>query len=142
MEAGAAAGDLTGKIPPSPVGNPFIDAPPAGAAFGEVLQSPGAPVAAGESVSVTFAAANPNSDLRHDAGFITIVGPDGAVVADDSHVDTRLEFVKDGMSTSATVTWDTSSAAPGVYAVTYAGSSRGGGGRLTPFEGRAEITVA
>ncbi|MDO4610782.1 neutral/alkaline non-lysosomal ceramidase N-terminal domain-containing protein [Corynebacterium sp.] len=142
VDAGSAAGDLTGRIPPSPVGNPFVDAPPAGYAYGDVMQGPDAPVSKGEMVSVTFAAANPNSDLRHDAGFLTVTAPDGTVVADDSHEDTRLEFVKDGLTTTATVTWDTRNAAPGTYTVTYAGSSRELGGRLSPFEGSAPVTVA
>lgn len=141
VDAGSPEGDLTGKIPPSPAGNPLFDVTPIGRSFGDVLSAPDAPVAAGTAAAIAFAGANPNSDLRHESGYLTLTGPDGAVVADDSHEDTVIEWKKEGEQTTATITWDTTGAAPGDYVVTYRASARGITGDLTPFEGTATVTV-
>ena len=66
---------------------------------------------------------------------------DGTRIADDSHEATVIEFAKDGVSTTTTITWDTSGAEPGEYVIRYRASSRGIGGNLTPFEGEASVTV-
>lgn len=92
-------------------------------------------------MAVAFAGANPNSDLRHETGFLSVEKRDGARVADDSHEATVIEFAKDGVSTTTTITWDTSGAEPGEYVIRYRASSRGIGGNLTPFEGEASVTV-
>ena len=141
VDAGAPEGDLTGKIPPSPMGNPLVDVAPLGKNFGDVLSAPEGPVAGGTAVAVAFAGANPNSDLRHETGFLSVEKRDGTRIADDSHEATVIEFAKDGVSTTTTITWDTSGAEPGEYVIRYRASSRGIGGNLTPFEGEASVTV-
>ncbi len=141
VDAGAAEGDLTGKIPPSPVGSPLVDVAPAGKRFGEVLTAPDGPVAAGTAVAVAFAGANPNSDLRHESGFLSVEKQDGTRIADDSHEATVIEFAVEGASTTTTITWDTAGAEPGDYVIRYRGSARGIGGDLSPFEGEAPVTV-
>lgn len=141
VDPGAAEGDLTGQIPPSPMGNPFVDVAPPGKNFGEVLSGPEGPVAPGTAVAIAFAGANPNSDLRHESGFLSVEKRDGTRIADDSHEATVVEFAKDGVSTTTTITWDTSGAEPGEYVIRYRASSRGIGGNLTPFEGEAAVTV-
>ncbi len=141
VDPGAAEGDLTGQIPPSPMGNPFVDVAPPGKNFGDVLSGPEGPVAPGTAVAIAFAGANPNSDLRHESGFLSVEKRDGTRIADDSHEATVIEFAKDGVSTTTTITWDTSGAEPGEYVIRYRASSRGIGGNLTPFEGEAAVTV-
>ncbi len=141
VDPGAAEGDLTGQIPPSPMGNPFVDVAPPGKNFGDVLSGPESPVAPGTAVAIAFAGANPNSDLRHESGFLSVEKRDGTRIADDSHEATVIEFAKDGVSTTTTITWDTSGAEPGEYVIRYRASSRGIGGNLTPFEGEAAVTV-
>lgn len=142
VDAGAPEGDLTGKIPPSPMGNPLVDVAPLGKNFGDVLSAPEGPVAAGTAVAVAFAGANPNSDLRHETGFLSVEKQDGTRVADDSHEATVIEWKKEAAQTTATITWDSSGAAPGEYVIRYRGSARGIGGGLTPFEGSSTVTVA
>ena len=141
VDPGAAEGDLTGQIPPSPMGNPFVDVAPPGKNFGDVLSGPEGPVAPGTAVAIAFAGANPNSDLRHESGFLSVEKRDGTRIADDSHEATVIEFAKDGVSTTTTITWDTSGAESGEYVIRYRASSRGIGGNLTPFEGEASVTV-
>ena len=141
VDPGAAEGDLTGQIPPSPMGNPFVDVAPPGKNFGDVLSGPESPVAPGTAVAIAFAGANPNSDLRHESGFLSVEKRDGTRIADDSHEATVIEFAKDGVSTTTTITWDTSGAESGEYVIRYRASSRGIGGNLTPFEGEASVTV-
>ncbi|WP_295627015.1 neutral/alkaline non-lysosomal ceramidase N-terminal domain-containing protein [uncultured Corynebacterium sp.] len=142
VEVGTAEGDLTGKIPPSPAGNSLYDAAPLGKSFGDVVSAPDGPVAAGTAVAVAFAGANPNGDLRHEEGYLSVEGPDGTVVADDSHEDTVIEWATEGASTTTTVTWETANAEPGEYVIRYRASSRGIGGDRTPFEGRRTVTIA
>lgn len=141
VDPGAAEGDLTGRIPASPMGNPFVDVAPLGRNFGDVLSLPDGPVAAGTAIAVAFVGANPNSDLRHESGFLSVEKADGTRIADDCHEATVIEFAKDGAATTTTVTWDTSGAEPGEYVVRLRGSSRGITGDLTPFEGEARVTV-
>lgn len=141
VDPGAAEGDLTGQIPPSPMGNPFVDVAPPGKNFGDVLSGPEGPVAPGTAVAIAFAGANPNSDLRHESGFLSVEKRDGTRIADDSHEATVIEFAKDGVSTTTTITWDTSGAEPGEYVIRYRASSLGIGGNLTPFEGEAAVSV-
>lgn len=146
VDSGAAEGDLTGKIPPSPAGNPFVDLAPVGKTFGDVLTGPDGPVAVGTHVAIAFVGANPNSDLRHESGFLSVEkrggdNGEGTRIADDSHEATVIEFANEGASTTTTITWDTSDVEPGEYVIRYRGSSRGNGGELTAFEGAADVTV-
>ncbi|MBV7295304.1 neutral/alkaline ceramidase [Corynebacterium sp. TAE3-ERU12] len=134
--------DATALIPPSPAGNPSHDIPQPGHDFGDVITAPDEPVAQGEWVEVTFAAANPNSDLRKERGYVTVEAPDGSIIADDSHEFTRLVFDKDGLITNAVVSWNTAGSAPGDYVIHFDFAARDLTGRVTPFSASATVTVA
>lgn len=140
LDPGAPAGDLTGWIPKSLAGRPGIDRPAWGTKFGDVITAT-RQVAAGDTTSVTFSFANPNSDLRRGVGYHTITDASGAIVADDFHASTIIEFVKTADVVNARISWDTGGVSPGTYTVTVEGVSRAIGGELTPFKGAAEVVV-
>lgn len=140
LDSGAPAGDLTGWIPKSLPGRPGIDRPAWGKQFGDVITAT-QKVKAGDSASVTFSFANPNSDLRRGVGYHAITDASGAIVADDFHSSTIIEFVKNADVVNARISWDTQGFSPGTYTVTVEGKSRAISGELTPFEGTAEVTV-
>lgn len=141
IDVGAAGGDLTGLIPTSLSGQPGIDQPAWGMEFGDVITA-SSTVVVGARATATFCFANPNSDLRHGQGYVTITNAAGEIVADDFHADTIIEFVKNAGTTNARVSWDTKDAAPGMYTIRVDGSSRDVSGGLTPFTGSATVTVA
>ena len=141
IDPGAPAGDLTGWIPTSLSGKPGIDQPAWGTSFGDVITASGT-VAVGKRATATFCFANPNSDLRHGEGYVTITNAAGEIVADDFHADTIIEFVKNAETTNARVSWDTKNAEPGMYTIRVDGSSRDISGTLTPFTGSTTVTVA
>ncbi|MEJ6019553.1 neutral/alkaline non-lysosomal ceramidase N-terminal domain-containing protein [Corynebacterium sp. H113] len=141
VNSGEAAGDLTGIIPPAPTGNPTVDLTPLGQDFGAVVEEPESPVSMGTAAAITFVGANPNSDLRHEKGFLAVRDSAGVVVADDCHENTVIEFAKNGAVTMTTITWIPEGVAPGIYTVEFHGSSRGANGALTPFTGSAEVEV-
>lgn len=140
IDPGAPAGDLTGWIPKSLSGLPGIDRPAWGKRFGDVITAT-EQVKAGDTASVTFSFANPNSDLRRGVGYHTITDASGEIVADDFHSSTIIEFVKNADVVNARISWNTEGVAPGTYTVAVAGVSRDIGGNLTPFDGSAEVTV-
>lgn len=140
IDSGGPAGDLTGWIPKSLSGLPGIDRPAWGKEFGDVITST-EQVKAGDTASVTFSFANPNSDLRRGVGYHTITDAAGEIVADDFHSSTIIEFVKNSDVVNARISWDTDGVAPGTYTVNVEGVSRAIGGRLTPFTGSTEVTV-
>ena len=140
LDSGAPAGDLTGWIPKSLPGRPGIDRPAWGKQFGDVITAT-QKVKAGDTASVTFSFANPNSDLRRGVGYHAITDASGAIVADDFHSSTIIEFVKNADVVNARISWDTQGFSPGTYTVTVEGKSRAISGELTPFEGTAEVTV-
>ncbi|WP_426716012.1 neutral/alkaline non-lysosomal ceramidase N-terminal domain-containing protein [Corynebacterium auriscanis] len=141
VEAGRPAGDLTGLIPKSLKGNPWLDTPPSGKKFGEVLKKPDV-VKAGEILSVEFVGANPNNNLRHGEGYLTIEDPSGKVIANDSSESTLLTFANNFSTTTATIEWNTAEVKPGEYTIRYRGDSRAFLGKVTPFEGVAQVTVS
>lgn len=140
IDAGRPAGDLTSWIPEALPGKPGIDRPAFGKKFGDVITST-PNVKAGEKASATFSFANPNSDLRHGTGYLTITDSGGTIVADDFHANTIIEFMKQAESTNARINWDTRGFAPGTYTVRVDGSSRAISGALTPFSGSTTITL-
>ncbi|WP_295643110.1 neutral/alkaline non-lysosomal ceramidase N-terminal domain-containing protein [uncultured Corynebacterium sp.] len=141
VESGQPAGDLTGLIPKSATGNPWLDTPPAGKKFGAVLSKP-ASVKAGATVSIEFVGANPNNNLRHGEGYLTIEDSSGKVIANDSSETTLLTFANQFSTTTTTVEWNTTGVAPGEYTVRYRGDARAFLGRLTPFEGSAKVKIS
>lgn len=140
IESGGPAGDLTGWIPKSLSGLPGIDRPAWGKGFGDVITAT-EQVKAGDTASVTFSFANPNSDLRRGVGYHTITNAAGDIVADDFHSSTIIEFVKNADVVNARISWDTDAVDPGIYTVKVEGVSRDISGSLTPFTGSAEVTV-
>ena len=140
IESGGPAGDLTGWIPKSLSGLPGIDRPAWGKGFGDVITAT-EQVKAGDTASVTFSFANPNSDLRRGVGYHTITNAAGEIVADDFHSSTIIEFVKNADVVNARISWDTDAFDPGTYTVKVEGVSRAINGSLTPFTGSTEVTV-
>ncbi|HIW95272.1 MAG TPA: neutral/alkaline ceramidase [Candidatus Corynebacterium gallistercoris] len=140
ISPGAPAGDLTGLIPTAPGGNTWVDIPPPARRFGDVLAAPGS-IATGENVAIQFVGANPNNNLRHGEGYITIANQGGEVVADDSSETTLITFSNHFGTTTTTVHWDTSGMPPGDYTVRLRGDSRALFGNTSPFEGRAVVQV-
>ncbi|MGI0541853.1 neutral/alkaline non-lysosomal ceramidase N-terminal domain-containing protein [Corynebacterium aquatimens] len=140
VDPGQPAGDLTGLIPKSLAGRPGIDRADWGKKFGEVIvDTPN--VRVGQKASATFAFANPNSNLRLGDGYVVITNAQGAVVADDFHANTTVEFIKNMDVVNARVTWDTEGFAPGTYTLKLRGTSRDAERILTPFEGSTTVTV-
>lgn len=140
VDPGSAAGDLTGIIPPSPAGGKIIDSAPMGKNFGDVLEST-ASVTVGQKAVAQFVAANPNNDLRLEDGYLLIKNDRGEIVSDDWDQATVIEFAKDGIYTTAKVTWETARVAPGKYDIIVRGSALGAGDSLNPFEGVASVEL-
>lgn len=140
VDPGSAAGDLTGIIPPSPAGGKVIDSAPMGKNFGDVLEST-ASVTVGQKAVAQFVAANPNNDLRLEDGYLLIKNDRGEIVSDDWDQATVIEFAKDGIYTTAKVTWETGGVAPGKYDIIVRGSALGVGDSLNEFEGVASVEL-
>ena len=140
LDSGEPAGDLTGLIPESLIGKPMTDRPAFGQKFGDVITAT-RQVRAGDTASVTFAFANPNSDLRRGVGYHTIKNAAGEIVADDFDSNTIIEFVKTAEVTNARISWNTEGISPGTYTVKVEGKARDISGKLSAIEGSAEVTV-
>lgn len=140
VPVGGPAGDLTGLIPPAPGANPWMDIAPFGKKFGDIVQQPGV-VTSGKNATAKFVGANPNNNLRHGEGYLTITDEDGAVVANDSSESTLITFANSWGSTTVTVSWNTAEMKPGKYALSFRGDSKSIGGQLTPYEAKTTITV-
>lgn len=114
---------------PSLQGAVVADAPPLGKGYGDVLTAPGATYRPGEQVSVTFAGAHPDNDLKHGGSYLTVEQrtPDGwRRIADDSDWSTKLHWERYGIAASkVTITWDVpDDVAPGSYRIRYFGDAR------------------
>src|SRR5699024_1608609 len=94
VDPGAAEGDLTGPIPPSPMGRPSAAVAPPGKNLGDVLSGPEGPAAPGTAVATAFAGANPSAGRRHESAFLSVEKRDGTRIADDSHEAPVIEFAK------------------------------------------------
>lgn len=138
---GGPAGDLTGLIPPAPGANPWMDIAPFGKRFGDVVAEPGV-VTSGKNATAKFVGANPNNNLRHGEGYLTITDEGGKVVANDSSESTLLTFANSWGSTTVTVSWSTADMKPGKYEIVYRGDAKSIGGQLTEFTARTTVTVA
>ena len=137
---GSAAGDLTGKIPPSPSGARVVDVAPVRKNFGDLLDVSES-VSVGEIATASFVSANPNNNLRLEDGYLLIYDSAGKIVSSDYDQATVVEFAKDGAYTTSKVIWDTAGFAPGEYEIRMRGDSLGIDNRLTPFEGSAKVTL-
>ena len=139
-DPGAAAGDLTGMIPPSPSGALVADLAPIGKNFGDLIEST-PEVGVGENAKASFVFANPNNDLRLEDGYLLVKDAAGNIVSDDYDPHSIVEFAKDGAYTTTTVTWNTAGHAPGEYEIVMRGHSRGIDGNNTAFEGVTKVIV-
>ncbi len=140
VEVGEPAGDLTGLIPKVPGSDNWMDAPPAGKKFGEALEAP-TEVKSGSNARVVFVGANPNNDMRHGEGYVTIEDLNGEVVGDDSSENTLITFENSFGQTRTTIDWNTQDVPPGQYTVRLKGDWKAFLGKLTPFEGTAELQI-
>ncbi len=139
ITSGTAERDLTGLIPNSPSGNPFIDVAKPGTKFGHEQKKPESQYTAGQQVLVRFSGANPNSNLRRDDTYLSVERADGdgwVREYDDSDWYTKILFDNSGPFTNTTVTWDIPPRQqPGKYRIVYYGDARSLSGKLTPFVG-------
>ena len=98
-------------------------------------------VKVGQKAEAQFVAANPNNDLRLEDGYLLIKNDRGEIVSDDWDHATVIEFAKDGIYTTAKVTWETEGVAPGNYEIIVRGSALGIGESLNDFEGVALVEL-
>ena len=140
VNAGGPAGDLTGLIPAAPGSNPLVDIAPFGKRFGDVLQAPGR-VTRGENATLKLVGANPNNNLRHGEGYLSITDANGEVIGNDSSESTLITFQNSWGTTTAIVSWNTRDVQPGEYTIESRGDSKALGGELTPFSTRVTVTV-
>ncbi|HIW91134.1 MAG TPA: neutral/alkaline ceramidase [Candidatus Corynebacterium avicola] len=141
VQVGGPAGDLTGVIPDSPAAAHLVDTAPPGKKFGDVLSvEPGKEVSPGQRVTVKFAGANPNNDLRLEEGYLRIER-DGKLIAHDSSWETLLTFQKNLTETTAVVSWNTADVAPGNYRVILRGDWKDVAQKKNSFEGSVDIRV-
>lgn len=141
VETGGPAGDLTGVIPDSPAAIDLVDTAPMGKKFGDVLSvEPGREVSAGQRVTVKFAGANPNNNLRLEEGYLRIE-KDGELVAHDSSWETLLTFHKNLTETTTVVSWNTADVAPGTYTVILRGDWKDISQKKHSFSGSVDIRV-
>jgi neutral ceramidase len=131
--------DLTGRIPNSPTGTPFVDVTRPGEAFGGVVMQPKASYPVGATVSAVFVAANPNNVLRRNDTYLLVECRSAAgwvPVATDAVFETYLRFDKQGPYTHAQVDWAVPPhTASGTYRIRYFGDARSIEGATTPFVG-------
>jgi neutral ceramidase len=118
-----------------------LDAPPAGADFGDVLTEPEAAYAPGRRVTAVFAGAHPSNDLHRGGTYLRVERRSGdgawATVADDGDWSTTLRWAREGVAASrVTITWDIpENAEPGTYRIHYAGDARALSGEIRGFTG-------
>jgi len=132
---------------PTPIpgsGSVPADTPPAGGAFGDVTQAPESSYERGEVVTVAFAGAYPNNDLRHGSTYLKVerrANGRWRRVADDGDWSTKLRWARQGAAGSRiTIEWHVPRKAPaGRYRIRYFGDARAGDGTLTPVTGTSQV---
>lgn len=141
MDPGVPERDLTGQIPASPLGNPFVDTPAPLRHFGDVLDPPLPEYRVGQRVIVRFCGTNPNSDLRRGDTYLAVERWENGRwvrVHDDGDWSTMIVFEGLLTVTNALITWDIpAGTAAGAYRVVYTASGRGIDGRLFPVRGES-----
>ncbi|NYJ01627.1 neutral ceramidase [Nocardioides thalensis] len=120
------------------------DTPPSGGEFGDVTQAPESSYEPGEVVTVAFAGAYPNNDLRHGSTYLKVERlRDGRWrrVADDGDWSTKLHWKRTGSSGSTiTIEWQVPGGTPaGRYRIRYFGDARTSGDALTPISGTSPV---
>ncbi|KIY52549.1 Neutral/alkaline nonlysosomal ceramidase [Fistulina hepatica ATCC 64428] len=118
------------------------DGTPAFKSFGDVLDDVDESYAPGNTLSVTFVAADPRNNLRLEQTFLTVdqaVDGDWVTVRTDSHPSTTFQWER--LSTilgtsSVNISWAIESGTEaGTYRVAYYGDSKSILGDITPFTG-------
>jgi len=120
-----------------------VDEPPPGRQFGAVLSSPRPAYAPGERVTVAFAGAYPNNNLRRGDTYLEVQrARDEAweTIADDGDWSTTFRWAPLGRSASRiTITWDIPAATgAGTYRIKYRGDIKNADGTLSSIEGTSE----
>lgn len=140
--------DRTHEQLPTLQANVVADAPPLFRSFGDVLGAPRSSYTRGQQVSVTFAGAHPNNNLRHGSTYLSVerkVDGQWTRVHDDGDWSTKFRWQRDGLAASKVrITWDIpADADPGRYRIRYFGDARGLLGSISPIAGTSPLfTVA
>lgn len=131
LDPGTSERDLTGLIPPSPLGNPAVDIPMPPHQFGDVIVQPQPHYAPGQRVLTRFVGANPNTDLRRGGTYLTVDRAEQGAwvrVGDDSSWSTTIAFENLAAWTNVLITWDIpADITPGEYRITYEATGQGVG---------------
>ncbi|WP_109505413.1 neutral/alkaline ceramidase [Nocardioides speluncae] len=136
--------DRTHEQLPTLQANVVLDAPPLFKSFGDVLTAPAAEYTRGQQVSVVFAGAHPNNNLRHGGTYLTVerkVDGQWVRVHDDGDWSTKFRWARYGVAASkVTITWDIpQNAAAGLYRIRYFGDARGLLGNISPISGTSPL---
>ncbi|MFI5626168.1 neutral/alkaline non-lysosomal ceramidase N-terminal domain-containing protein [Nocardioides sp. NPDC051685] len=136
--------DRTNEQLPTLQGNPIADAPPLGRSFGDVLSAPKAEYTKGQQVSVVFAGAHPNNNLRRRSTYLAVerkVDGQWVRVHDDGDWSTKFRWAREGLAASkVTITWDIpQDAATGLYRIRYFGDARGLLGGISSISGTTPL---
>ncbi|MFD2396989.1 neutral/alkaline non-lysosomal ceramidase N-terminal domain-containing protein [Prauserella oleivorans] len=117
----------------------FLDAPPLGRSFGDVLTQPRPSYVPGERVEAVFAGAHPGNDLHRGGTYLEVqrwTGNSWRTVADDGDWSTTFRWARHGIAASrVTIDWDVPDDAAGTYRIRYRGDARNALGRVTAFTG-------
>jgi neutral ceramidase len=136
--------DRTHEQLPTLQANVVADAPPLFRSFGDVLGAPRSSYTCGQQVSVTFAGAHPNNNLRHGSTYLAVerkVDGQWTRVHDDGDWSTKFRWQRDGLAASKVrITWDIpADADPGLYRIRYFGDARGLLGSISPIAGTSPL---
>lgn len=136
--------DRTHTQLPTLQANVIVDAPPLFKSFGDVLTAPKAAYTRGQQVSVTFAGAHPNNNLKHGGTYLAVerrVGGQWVRVYDDGDWSTKFHWARYGLAASkVNITWDIpTNAAAGLYRIRYFGDARGLLGSISPISGTSPL---
>lgn len=136
--------DRTNEQIPTLQANVIADAPPLFKSYGEVLAAPKSEYTKGQQVSVTFAGAHPNNNLRHGSTYLSVerkVDGQWVRVYDDGDWSTKFHWSRYGLAASkVNITWDIpTNATAGLYRIRYFGDARGLLGGVSPISGTSPL---
>jgi neutral ceramidase len=139
VDAGPSTDDLSGRHRIRR-DRTVADVAPTDGDFGDVLVAPRATYQPGQRVTVVFAAANPNNDLRRGDTYTRVerqTGAEWSTIQDDGDWATRFSWrrLRGGLS-ELSVMWDVPGDTPlGTYRISYYGDARDESGSIRPFVG-------
>ncbi|NLU84442.1 neutral/alkaline non-lysosomal ceramidase N-terminal domain-containing protein [Rhodococcus sp. HNM0569] len=132
--------DLLAPVPP--------DAPAPGLPFGAVTLAPAPSYGSDDTVTVEFAGAHPNNDLKRRSTYLEVQRLDDGTwrrVADDNTYETTLHWERPAGSmdrSTIRITWQIPAGTDGGrYRIEHYGVARDAAGTLTPYTGSAEFDV-